>query len=102
MTDHLILSLKWTRPDDAHITFWRPNNAGYTWALECAGRYSDELIANHASYYNNADSTIAVPVDVAVTLAESATLDRKEVTAVRNTPRNMRVLKGAGYKAPAP
>lgn len=98
MTEYFILSLKWTSPDDHYITFWHPNNAGYTWALERAGRYDEALIASHASYYNNADSTLAVPVDVAVTLAESATLDRHEVTAVRNTPRNMRVLKGAGYK----
>lgn len=98
MTDYLILSPKWTHYDDPYITFWRPNNAGYAWALEWSGRYDEVLIASHASYYNNADSTIAVPVDVAITLAESATIDRKEVTAVKNTPRNLNILKGAVYR----
>lgn len=54
-----ILSLPWTREDT--LTWWSPNNSGYTSILEHAGRYSREQVTARPDYYNNGESTIAVP-----------------------------------------
>lgn len=60
-----IMSLKWTSGD--HITWWRPNNAGYTSDLAQAGVYSAEQVARAPDYYNNGkkDGTLAVPTKAA-------------------------------------
>lgn len=59
-----ILSLKWTRGGDL-LTWWAPNNSGYTTVLELAGRYPRELVEAKRGYYDNGESTIAIPcVDV--------------------------------------
>lgn len=45
--------------------WWRANNSGYTTRLEDAGRYTPEQVAKDQSYYNNGDTTLAVPEHVA-------------------------------------
>lgn len=57
--DFFVLSLRWTREDV--VTWWAPNNSGYTSVLEQAGRYSRERIEQNPAYYNNDDLTIALP-----------------------------------------
>ncbi|MBX6393487.1 MAG: hypothetical protein IRY96_08425 [Burkholderiales bacterium] len=63
-----ILSLKWS-PIDNRLVWWRPNSCGYTTELESAGRYTAEEIEARRSYYDNGDSTLAVPCKIAEALA---------------------------------
>jgi hypothetical protein len=57
-----ILSLKWTRGD--LVTWWAPNNSGYTTVLERAGRYSKADVDAEAGYYNDGVNTMAIPCEV--------------------------------------
>lgn len=66
-----IVSLKHSGNRD-WLLFWRPNDQGYTSFLEAAGRYSLEDVEKNARYYNNGDSTIAVPCEVVEALAHKA------------------------------
>ena len=57
--EFFILSLRWTRED--LITWWCPNNSGYTCVLEQAGRYTREQVEQLPGYYNNGETTLALP-----------------------------------------
>lgn len=57
-----ILSIKWTNGD--LCCWWGPKNCGYTTTLEDAGKYSAEEIADHPRYYNDGESTRAIPCGV--------------------------------------
>jgi hypothetical protein len=56
----LILSLKWSK--GGILTWWGPNNSNYVTDIDDAGRYTRDQVEKKASYYNNGDSTRAVPV----------------------------------------
>lgn len=71
--EYYILSLKWTRRDDC-ITWWGPDNSGYTWLLEQAGRYTEADVKARASYLNNGESTLAIPCDVVEQFASRVVL----------------------------
>jgi hypothetical protein len=58
--EFFILALDRCQGDD-FLCWWRPNNSGYTYFLEAAGRYSREMVEKKASYYNNGE-TLAIPV----------------------------------------
>lgn len=65
MTDYYILSLKWTRTHEECVTWWGPDNSGYVISLANAGRYSEERVRSMPGYYDNRESTLAVPCEVA-------------------------------------
>lgn len=71
MTSQLyyVVSLKWTRRDDAYISFWRPANAGYAYPLSWAGKYEEARVSEHPEYYHNGFDTIAVPCSIVDALA---------------------------------
>lgn len=56
-----ILSLKWTRGDQ--IVWWGPDDSGYVKNLAQAGVYTEEQVRARPTYYDNRDSTVAVPVE---------------------------------------
>jgi len=59
---YLILSLKWSDAD-SKLVWWGPDNCGYTADIDKAGRYTAVQVAEKAHYYDNGDTTRAVPVD---------------------------------------
>lgn len=59
---YYIVSIKHTRGEK--VCFWRPNNAGYTEIINDAGKYTEEQVKSSQNYYNNFDSSIAVPCEV--------------------------------------
>lgn len=65
MSDYYILSLRWTRSGEEHVTWWGPDNSGYVCSLENAGRYSADRVHGNRAYYDNRESTLAVPCEVA-------------------------------------
>ncbi len=60
MLKYYILSLKWSKGDN--VKWWGPNNNDYTSFLENAGLYTEDQILAEPDYYNNGESTLAVPV----------------------------------------
>lgn len=61
VTDYYVLSLRWTRTGEECITWWGPNNAGYVCDLDNAGRYTEDQVSSKRSYYDNRETTLAVP-----------------------------------------
>ena len=57
--NYYILSLTHNHPES--LVFWRPNNSGYTYVLDLAGKYSHEQVINKNHYYNNGKDTKAIP-----------------------------------------
>lgn len=53
-----IISLKNTKKGDRFLTFWRPNDKGYTTSVEAAGKYRDII----PGYHDTADNLI-LPVN---------------------------------------
>lgn len=89
---YYILSRKERDAGDAHCTFFRTNAAGYAWHLECAGRFQEAEIKKAPSYYDNEESTLAVPCEAVEALAGAE-------GCVPNTKANLAVLLRAAGEA---
>lgn len=59
--EYYIVSLKYPSHP---LTLWGPDNQGYTWWLEHAGRYSHSRVMEDLDYYNDGENTMAVPCEV--------------------------------------
>ena len=57
--DYYILSL--THNHLESLVFQRPNNSGYTYILELAGKYTREQVEAKKYYYDNGKDTKAIP-----------------------------------------
>jgi hypothetical protein len=90
--DMIIMSVKHTQRRDKYITFWRPDDKGYCWALENAGRYPDTHVRQHLGYYDSGCSNVAVPAEAVLFLSSAAVIEGRFVTAVRNTAPNRHAL----------
>jgi len=58
---YLILSLKWSDTHE-HLLWWCADNSGYTADIDKAGRYTAEQVTKNPNYYDNDDTTRAVPL----------------------------------------
>jgi hypothetical protein len=54
-----IISLKHTHKEDNHITLWRPDNSGYCYAQDQAGKY-EEIIEG---YHNGEGDSLPIEVE---------------------------------------
>jgi len=43
------------------LTWWGPDNSGYTIELDRAGKYSQEAVEDKKYYYDNKTGTVAIP-----------------------------------------
>lgn len=68
---YYILSLKWSK--GVLFVWWRPDDNGYVSDLDKAGKYSRKQIDEQPDYYDNGDSTLAVPCEL---------VDKKAMRAV--------------------
>ena len=60
--EYYILSLKGSEGMRCQVLlWWRPLNRGYTLFLEDAGRYKQSAVLCAPHYYNNGDTTLAIP-----------------------------------------
>lgn len=97
MSDFFVLSLKWTRGD--LLTWWAPEAMGYTTLIEQAGRFTVEQVTTKGYYYNNGESSIAIPCADVEAAACRVVMDHRilALTGKRfvSTTRGLRVV-GAG------
>ena len=78
MTELIVISVKHTKRRHKAITLWRPDDRGYCWTLERAGRYEEQRVLEHLGYYNSGSSDIAVPLALVEQLAARVEYDTKE------------------------
>lgn len=104
MENFYVISVHHTLKCNRFILFWRPDDRGYTYRLSTAGKYDRERVIGHLGYYNSGCSNIAVPVEVAESLAVQTTpadmLDGPDGPAVLNTKENWRALLAAVIERP--
>ena len=58
--EYYIFSFKHTNKKDKYFTLWRPNNKGYCYPLQAAGRYTELINGYHCNDYGE---NIAVPLN---------------------------------------
>lgn len=75
---YIVISLKHTHRRHKAITLWRPDDKGYCWTLDRAGRYEEPQVLEHLGYYNSGCSNIAVPLALVQRLAREVEYDTKE------------------------
>lgn len=95
MGDFYIVSLKHTMRSDRYITVWRPDDAGYAYPLSWAGKYHEDSVLNNLSYYNNGDTTIAVPCETLDRIAadpEPKTIDNDAGPVILNKTSSWRQI----------
>lgn len=78
MRQYIVISLKHTHRRHKAITLWRPDDKGYCWPLERAGRYAESGVLEHLGYYNSGCSNIAVPLELVEILSREVEYDNKE------------------------
>ena len=66
---YFILSLKYS--DGADLTWWKPNDRGYTKYIEDAGIYPPQLVEGNPRYYDNGVTTLAIPAPVVSVLRKT-------------------------------
>jgi hypothetical protein len=104
MTEFYIVSLKWTKRDNKYITFWRDDDSGYSYPLSWSGRYPEARVMSNLGYYNNGDSTIAVPCSVVDPLGEDpdrGLIDNDAGPVVRNNAEHWKILLANVIEPPA-
>lgn len=55
--DYFVVSLKHTNKTDKYITLWGPDNAGYCYSFERAGKYK-----GYEHNYHNMEGNIPIPI----------------------------------------
>jgi len=92
---YFVISVHHTQRTDKYILLWNPNDAGYCYRTEVAGRYSKEQILKSPHYYNSGERNVAVPVKVLENISEMCKkgyLDTDGLV-VKNNARNWEVIR---------
>lgn len=107
-----VLSVKWSHRRDKLLTWWVPDDSGYTFRIDGtrkpAGLYTRAYIESNAMYYHNGTDTLAVPRDVVIAasmpLRDSASrfVDRTDLDDRVVTFGRMRAMKQAAKSWLAP
>ena len=101
---YYVLSLAHSKEKDRILTWWGPNDCGYVYRLEHAGKYLASQIAGHPSHYDDGDQTRAGPVElverVAVTVAEVDERCRELDRGVRPGERVVEYARLAALRRP--
>lgn len=74
-----IISLKHTMRHSPFLTLWRPNNSGYCYALESAGKYDQP-----EKGYHDSESNTPIDIEKANKLSIECGWDNREIVAIPN------------------
>ena len=97
MQEYIVISVNHTQRRDKYITLWRPNNSGYCYRIEVAGKYTEEEINDNLKYYNSGCNTVAVKKELIESLAvpvEKGFIDNGGLV-VKNNATNWKKIKTA-------
>lgn len=61
---YYVVSVHHTKRADPYILLWNPDDKGYCYRIEVAGKYPESVIAAHLDYYHNGCSNLAVKCEV--------------------------------------
>lgn len=86
-TTYYLISLKHTAKNDDFITFWRPNDRGYTYYQEAAGKYTEIEEGYHQS-----ENTIPIEVSKIEHLFVDSPSNYDKGRVLPNTKENRKVL----------
>lgn len=86
---YYIISLKHTRPDDAFLTLWGPDNCGYFYSKEEAGIYEAPIEG-----YHDSDENIPIHENT----AERLFMDLKNLGGMRIIPNNEATWNFLGFE----
>ena len=78
---YYIVSLKHTSPNHPCLTFWCPNDAGYTHFIEHAGVYENLT----KGYHDNAEHCFPVLVETAKEIMVKAIFNEKEIESFKKS-----------------
>jgi len=98
MSEYYIIDMRRDR-GRSYITLWRPDNAGYCWALCWSGRYSEREIRDSGDYYFQAEGRRLVRFPVRCDLVDRissppfpGTIDGDAGPVILNTSKARRYL----------
>jgi hypothetical protein len=96
MIDFYIVAVCHTIRDHKYITFWRPDDRGYTPVLNRAGKYDRERVVSHLDYYNGGDHVAirAESIDALAVPIPDGYFDYQGV-GVPNTRENWQAIQAA-------
>lgn len=95
MNEFYIVSVQHTKRRDRYITFWRPDNKGYTYPLSWAGKYSRNTVLNNLDYYHQGTDTLSVDAGAIEKIAvepNPGVIDGDAGPVVLNSKRNWDVI----------
>lgn len=103
MTDEFyICDLRPVWRKQKYVTFWRPKNANYAWALSWSGKYDRDTIKNANGYYYENDGTTRIRFPVPCHIADAigvapkkGDIDGDAGPVVLNTVKNRAILRKA-------
>ncbi|TCK44022.1 hypothetical protein B0G84_2370 [Paraburkholderia sp. BL8N3] len=90
-----VVSVKWSKRDEPHVIFWRPDAKGYSCPLPWSGLYDESEIRAHLGYYNTGCDAIAVLASAVDALGEDPVpgyIDNNTGPCVRSNADNWKVL----------
>ncbi|WP_461080011.1 hypothetical protein [Spirosoma flavus] len=61
--EKLFYVISYTHSSKGVLTFWGPNNAGYTTNVRRAGKYTESKIRENLSYYHQGENAVAISVE---------------------------------------
>lgn len=97
-----IVSVGHTQRRDPYILLWNPNNAGYCYRTEIAGKYTHADVSESSNYYNSGDNTLAVKcsaLDAITTPSKKGYLDN-DGSVIPNNAKSWQVIRDALFALP--
>jgi hypothetical protein len=91
---YYVLSVYHTQRSHLYITFWRPDDNGYTWVLPRAGKYEHDHVMARLGYYNSGKN-VAIPCAIVDPLAVAPVkgyIDNDAGPVVQNNRDNWKTL----------
>lgn len=82
---YYVLSRKEPNRNESLCNFWRPSANGYVWNVNHAGRFEESQILERPTYYDNEETTFAVPIEAVERLVGAD-------GCVKNTEKNRRAM----------
>ncbi len=89
MEQYYLISTKWTYPNSAVFTLWRPDGCGYCWYQSWAGLYSDEQVKKYRD--RESEGIVIVPASL-IKYAFKAAICGKNIVSLLPNNKKIRTI----------